>query len=366
MEYYLRRQVLRPPARNEIHVLVSGRRPVNAQIMKMIKRRVRVLESDFLWSWLRRMQGPAPREPGRQGAPPDTPMWLNLRHAGYMVEWETWQEVGPQLSFTDDEIERGQALLQTLGIPQDAPYVCMHARDKAYTDDPDGARLFDDPFTFNDFRDCDIETYLPAAEYLTEQGIWVVRVGYRVMGPLSSSCPMIIDYASHFRRHLPDPEFADVYLQAQCKFYLGCTAGIIYFSHIFDVPGCYVNRIPLAESGWREEDLFILKKYWHGREKRFLTWREMVDRGWDWSRVWHDRQRALRDEGVEIIDNTPDGILAVTKEMNMRLDGTWVPHEDDVKQNDRFRAVFPTDHPMRKFPGYQGSEFLRDTVRLLD
>ncbi len=86
-----------------MEILVSGSRPVNRQIMNMLKRRVRVIESDWLWSLLHDMQGDAPKQAGRQGRPPESPMWLNLRHAGFMVEWDTWKLAPPQLSFTNSE-----------------------------------------------------------------------------------------------------------------------------------------------------------------------------------------------------------------------------------------------------------------------
>ena len=365
MEYYLRKKARGGPGPGQVDVLVSGTRPVNRQIMKMVKRRVPVLESDWLWGWLGDMQGDPPAQPGRQGRPPDIPMWLNLRNAGYLVEWETWQQVEPQLDFTEEEHVLGRELLRTLGIPEGAEYVTMHARDKAYTDSPDTVRSPDDPFSYDDFRDCDIATYLPAAEWLTEQGIWVVRVGHRVEGPLPGNHSMIIDYAARFRGQLEDPEFADVYLQARCKFFVGCTAGICYLSHIFNVPIAWVNMIPLAECGRLDHDLFILKKYRHSREERFLTFPEMVDRGADWSRLWHDKLQAYKEEGIEFVDSTAEEILDLVKEMHARLEGSWTSQPEDAGLQDKFRQIFPPGHPMTEFPGYLGAAYARNNRELL-
>ena len=130
---------------------------------------------------------------------------------------------------------------------------------------------------------------------------------------------MIIDYAARFRVQCEDPEFADVDLQAHSKFFVGCTAGICYLSHIFNVPIAWVNMIPLAECGRLDHDLFILKKYRHSREERFLTFPEMVDRGADWSRLWHDKLQAYKEEGIEFVDSTAEEILDLVKEMPARL-----------------------------------------------
>jgi len=371
MEYYFRKRHLGKEATRGCDVLVTGRAPVNRQIMKMIARKARqtgrtfVIKNDWLWQVFTRMQGKAPSQPGRQGRPPTTPIWLNLRHAGFLVEWETWQDAPPQFAFTAEEEARGQALLRSLGIPEAAPFVAMHARDKAYTDSPDYIRRLNDPFAMNDFRDCDIETYLPAARWLNEQGIWVVRVGHQVEGPLREQDAMVVDYAGRVRRHLEDPDFADVYLQAKCKFLICCTAGQYYLSHIFNVPLACVNLAPLAECGRLDHDLFILKRYWNGKLNRYMTFREMAERGADWNRIWHDKLRAYADEGIEFIDSTPEEILDLVKEMNARLDGEWESEEGDKELQDKFRAIFPEGHPMIDFPGYLGAEYTRQNKELL-
>ena len=172
-------------------------------------------------------------------------------------------------------------------------------------------------------------------------------------------------YASHFRKHIDDSEFADVYLQAHCRFFLGCTAGIHYYSHIFDVPMALVNMAPLAESGRSMHDLFILKKYWNTVHKRYMTWSEMIDRGAGGNRLWHDQQAALENEGIEIHSNTPDEVLELVREMEARLSGEWIEKSEDHLLQERFKAVFPENHCMCDFPGYAGSGFLRDNQYML-
>ena len=366
MEYYLRRRARGWWGPREVHCLVAGRRPVNRRLLDMIRRRVRVVESDRLWRAFRCLQTPSLPATGTPELPPESPMWLDLWNSGFLVDWDTWREVGPQLGFTDEEDARGRNLLASLGVPEGAPYVCMHARDRTYTDDPDTVRRPDDPLSYDDFRDCDIRTYLDAAGYLTGRGIWVVRVGHRVDALLATDDPRIIDYAGRHRQEVADPDFADVYLQAHCKFFLGCTAGLYYYSHVFNVPMAFVHMAPLAECGRLDHDLFILKKYWNERERRFMTWRQMIERGLDGNRLWHDRQRALAAEGVHIVDNTADEILALVREMNARLDGEWQPWPGDGERQDRFRRVFPAGHPMRDFLGRIGADFVRGDEDLLD
>lgn len=366
MEYYLRGLAMSPSPQRQIHLLVSGKNPVNHQILRMVSRRVRLIQSDWLWKVLFRLQGEPPKQPGRQGAP-DHPMWLNLRHAGYLVDWETWEAASPQLSFTEEEHRKGKAILsETLGIPPGEEFVCFHTRDKAYTDSPEYKRLISDPLAYDDFHDADIQTCLPAADWLAGKGVWVVRVGHQVVGPVYSENPRIVDYASNYRRHIEDPEFADVYIQAHCKFCICGTAGIAYYSHIFDVPMAFVHMAPLAETGRVDHDLFILKKYRNKKEGRFMSFREMVALGVDWNRIWYDKQLELKDMGIEIVDNTEEEIVALVKEMWARLEGSWNAGPDDAALLERFRTAFPEGHPMRGFRGYMGAEYMRGNRALFE
>lgn len=48
--------------------------------------------------------------------------------------------------------------------------------------------------------------------------------------------PKIIDYATKYRS-----DFADIYLSAKCKFFVGCSAGILCVPYIFHVPVIQAN-----------------------------------------------------------------------------------------------------------------------------
>ena len=52
-----------------------------------------------------------------------------------------------------------------LGLPPDAWYVCFHVREGGYSGD------------FDNIRNCDIDNYVEAMQYITSKGGWVVRMG---------------------------------------------------------------------------------------------------------------------------------------------------------------------------------------------
>ena len=70
----------------------------------------------------------------------------------------------------------------------------------------------------------------------------------------------------------------DIHLGAKCRFFLGDTAGIYAISRIFRRPVAWVNYIPLDYAPtWSPSDLFIPKKLWLREQRRFLTFREILE-----------------------------------------------------------------------------------------
>jgi len=120
--------------------------------------------------------------------------------------------------------------------------------------------------------------------------------------------------------------------------------------------------IPFGFASLGERDIFLPKKLWSSEKKRFLTFHEILACGADKSLHTHEYKQA----GIEVIENTDEEILALAKEMNERLDGTWVNREEDEELQRRFRALFPPGYRCYGFPSRIGAEFLRQNRELLD
>lgn len=354
-EYLLRSRKLNPP-KGERLLLVSGE-PVNRQILTMVARRERVVESGRLWRAL----------DGLRRAHPDHPIWVDMGCTGWLRGAE-WTVPGPQLSFTPEEHERGRALLRLLGVPEGGRWVCFFAKDRLYTDSPD-TKL--DPASYwgsRDFRNCDIKNYLPAAEYLARQGMHVFRMGiHEPEQPLPDGLDArVVDYTAKIRPTLDDPDFADAYLQANCKFFLGTTSGIYILSSMFGVPVAYANMIPYGECGRMPHDIVIFKKCRDKAAGRFFTFPEAIARGIDADWLTLDELNKLDAEGLEFVENSGEEILGLAREMNERLDKKWRPEPDDARLHASFLSLSPAKcFDGAGFPGMVGAEFLRQNRALL-
>lgn len=213
------------------------------------------------------------------------------------------------------------------------------------------------PFDYHSYRDCNIYNYLKAADYLANLGLWALRMGVVVYGPIDSKNEYVIDYASRYRT-----DFADAYLLTHCKFFLGCTAGNFLLPSAFGIPCALANMTPLASVGRSSNDLFIPKKYFHKKSARILTFREIIEI--DASR-WH-RTQLFELADIDVIENTSEEILDLAIEMNARIDGRWIPEVGDEELQLRFRSLFPLDSPIAGYPSRVGAAFLRKNCNLLD
>lgn len=344
-EWYLRHHQRCPGRRREYPLLVADR-PVNSQLANMIRRRLPVVESRVLLRVYRLLERHVP----------NLSLLVRFNEEGY-GRWMEWDLVSPQLRFSTHEEQAGNKLLDTMGIPRGASFVCFHARDAAYLNQVHLWRTREQ-WSYHDYRDADINNYLSAAAALAQDGVWALRMGAVVSRPIHSLHSRVIDYATDHRSDL-----GDIYLASHCKFFLSGSAGIDRVAMIFNVPIAAANGAPVGfVGGWRRSDIFIPKKYRDAMSKQPITFREIIDMGAD---RWLSSDK-FNDAGIELVENSADEIRALALEMNARIDGAWTPEDDDEELQQVYRSMFPTDHPATDYPSRAGAEFLRKNLDLFE
>ncbi len=260
----------------------------------------------------------------------------------------------PHLSFTEEECRRGWASLAGWGIGQATPYVCFQAREPRYL----AVTYPDRNWDYHNYRNADIQNLLPAVETLTRRGYMALRVGAVVEAPMETSNPRILDYARNGRT-----EFLDIFVGAHCRFYLGDPSGIACIPVIFRRRVAFVNFIPFAYvRSWSAQDLLIPKTLWLRSERRWLTFREILDSGIGRCHWAEQYER----HGIEVIENTPEEITALAVEMDERLRGTWQTTPEDEELQRRFWSLFTPSTLRGVIRGRIGAEFLRQHRGLLE
>ena len=343
-DLYLRRQELYGKPKKEVHVFFCGQ-PANRQMLTLIKRRLLVIPNRFLLVVYKMFRSLTPQ----------SKTWIEHLSSGQFA-FKEFNRSFRNFAFNEKERQTGSQEMKAMGIEPGIPFICIHARCKAYHDK---AFTFHsrDYWSYHDFRDSDIRTYLPAAEYLTSLGYYVIRMGQYVDTPLSSKNSRIIDYSTKYRS-----DFMDAFLPAHCRFFLATNSGLFCISQAFDIPVASANWIPIKFQILGRNDLLIPKKLWSNEKKRCLTFQEIVEGGID-SWVWADQyQRA----GIEMVNNTAEEILDLAQEMNARLGGTWVTTDEDEELQRRFREILQPGHLFKDMRCRMGAKFLRQNQELLE
>lgn len=291
---------------------------------------------------------------------------LQLFHDGgqNMEFHRAWQEGEPLLQLTTEENERGQRLIQDMGIPEGASYICFGVRESSYY------HQWKDPNLelYSKNLNAPLENYIPMAAQCADSGLYVLRMGQVVDKALLPGLnPKVIDYAANCRA-----PFGDIYLLANCKFVVTGGTGLWSVASAFNRPVVWTEQYFLWGTT-RADDLFIPKKLWVISDKRFLTFREMLTVG----PLYLYEEYCVRD-GVELVHSTPEEITAVVLEMNQRLDGTWQSCDEDEELQRRFKSLYPPHmisridkrvgffQPTVRVAGRIGAEFLRYHAYLLD
>ena len=275
------------------------------------------------------------------------------------------ERIQTNLHFLPEEDARAYAWLSQQGWHEGDPFVCLLVRDNSYldstypnTDIPQEKEIHYDPksgygWSHLNYRDSDIATYVPAAEWLADQGVWVLRMGKVMAQPISSSRPRIIDYAFHSDRS----DFLDIWLFAHCDLCISTGAGIDTISDIYCRPVLYLNFLPLWISTIWSDSLNIPKTLiWQASGiplicKEYFTITNHAE--------YYDHI------GISIINLTQDEILSAVQEQWQRLQETWVGTEDDLRRYHRFWEIlkahtdFPRSHGWTPSKSRVGAIWLR-------
>lgn len=236
----------------------------------------------------------------------------------------------PHLRFLPEEEKQGDAGLRALGIPVGASFVCLDVRDSSYLAKSIPWQSWD----YHNYRNCNIQNYVLAAQELANRGYYVIRVGAVVKEAMNVTHPMIIDYAANGMRS----DFMDIYLAAKCEFCISTASGFDAVSYIFRRPVVYVDHVPLGViSTFVSNALATTKKHWLRGKRRFMTFREIFESGA--GQFLHSSR--YEDMGIDLLESTPEEIAAVVLEMESRLKGTWQTTEEDEALQRRFWEIFP-------------------------
>ncbi len=167
------------------------------------------------------------------------------------------------------DVEKGYSILEKFGLKRKDKWICIFNRDAGYLK----KQFPDKDFSYHDYRDFSINDLKSSAEYFSNRGYYVFRVGKNPREKMSFSSNKIIDYS--FSNIQSD--FMDIFLLAECEFFFGGTSGISSVPLILRKPLFLINCIPIEGLfAYKRRQSCIFKRLKYKSTGKILSIREMV------------------------------------------------------------------------------------------
>jgi len=252
----------------------------------------------------------------------------------------------PTLKFLNSEISTGQKFLSDCLINREYRFVCLNVRDKTFLEKSDPiAWSRNRSWSYHDYRDSDIKTYVAAAEALAEMGYTVFRMGAIVKEPLISKHPRVIDYATNGMR----TEFLDIFLGAHCAFAVSTGSGWDSVPTIFRRPVMFVNQLPVFGPSIVTLDLASYPKILLDRDSsEVLTLQQLTERG----AATPLNTQAYKDAGVVIRDLSSEELVDAVTEMAQRVEGTFIETPEQKEMQAKAKHILSTHPKLQPSPNY--------------
>jgi len=169
-----------------------------------------------------------------------------------------------------------------------------------------------DEWSYHRYRNSDIDTYLPAIHWLTEQGVWVIRMGKLMAKPLPTGIGQVIDYAF-------DPgksDLLDIWLFANCSGCVSTGSGPDQVSLVYEVPLLFVNSIPLGYFWSFANAIWVPKPLRWAKDKQPLSVHEHLSNNFLYG-VQYEAS------GIHVVDQAPEDLTLAFQEFWQRCVDTW-------------------------------------------
>ena len=182
---------------------------------------------------------------------------------------------------------------------------------------------------------------MPSLLSLEKNGYYCIRMGkYATDAPSIPYSDKIIDYAASPLRS----DFLDLYLLSRCSFFLGTPSGIANVPRLFRRVCAFYDLSPIGDllfPSLRMREFAIPKLYQDLDSNRLLTLTEIFDRGLHSLSI----TESFRREQVELINNEPEDIMLMVREVIERSKGQWTQTTEEKHLRKEFITLLSSITP---------------------
>jgi putative glycosyltransferase (TIGR04372 family) len=251
-----------------------------------------------------------------------------------------WGVRKPLLELKKSDIERGNDVLNIMGIPEGAWYVCVHAREGKYS--PHDEHL-------HSFRNVSIADFEKSIAYIISQGGYCIRMGDSTMTP-APNLPGLIDYALSSHKQ----DWMDIFLAATCKFFLGCNSGAYTIATVFGKPSAIIGIAPLTAMPFGINDFGIPMLYKSAKTNQIISFKEIMESPLSNYRLTEEYEKA----GISLIKTTSEDILDLTIEQLKRVQGKYTINQGCELREAQFKSMLKPGHYCYGAASRVGNAFL--------
>lgn len=242
------------------------------------------------------------------------------------------------------EEAKAKKWMAQFGWKEGDPFICLLVRDSAYMKQT----FSDDDYSYHDYRNSDVQTYIKAIDYLTSNGVFVLRMGRGMNSRVEYTHDKFIDYAFDLNKS----DFLDVWLFANCSLCITTGSGPDMISDVFRRPLLVVNYLPLQLLFSWSNAVHYPKILNNKNSSTPLSLIEYLDQT-------HLYKSDYDRFGLEIVDLNEDQICEAVKEGWQRVLGEWKESELEAGLHEQFRKILKNH---REFKNYHN--FIHPEMRL--
>lgn len=232
------------------------------------------------------------------------------------------------LKLSNNEIKEGERRLKKFGIPAKAKIVCFTTRDQAFL-----KTISSKDFSYHDYRNTNINNYVPAIKELLKKNFYVIRMGKVVKEKLNIKNKRFIDYPFHpFKSDL-----MDFYLAYKCCFWICGNNGMDQVAVVFRKPLIDLNMAPLSGMKVTSKKTILCLKIHKNSKNKKLSFKEIFKHGV----AKASRKDEFKKKKIKIFELNPKQIKEVVLDMINFIKNSWkIKKRDELILINKFSKIY--------------------------
>lgn len=249
-----------------------------------------------------------------------------------------FQRLDCSFPFTKEEDKICQKWLESKGWHKGEPFVTLLVRDSTYLKHVNPKQ----DWSYHNYRDSDIQSYVPAINWLTKNRIWVLRMGKHMSYQLLLEDNRFIEYAYDIEKS----DLLDIWLFANSTAIISTGTGLDYLGGIYRKPILFLNALPLLDLASFFDMTWVPKNLLWKKSREILTLSETIQNTYYTSREYEANGIEIEDLSTEVI--TQSVIEFWQKTTNAQKDAAgdidsqrlfWTIFAENPKFGEKHKAV---------------------------